>query len=361
MAANMDEITLQPLRVGVVGLGWPGETHLKHYNAQPGVSVVAVADPNAARLSKIQSTYNVPHAYSDWKELVERDDLDIVSVATPNYLHMPITVAALQSGKHVLTEKPIAANAADALAMVEAAEANHRVLEVAFNHRHRGDVQTLKRIIDEGILGKIYYAKSYWMRRRGVPAWGGWFAQHELAGGGPMIDLGVHMLDMALYLMGEPEVVSVTGAVYSELAPRGKGASVPLQGQFDVEDLGSAFIRLADGATLILEASWAGYGHRYDDFGVELFGSDAGAEIDNRHPRGEDTLRVYADLGGAPAVSIPVVGPGEGHLATVRDFVNVIRSGDWAEHSGREGLRRARIIEAVYDSARAGREIVLGG
>ncbi len=273
----MDETTLQPLRAGVVGLGWPGETHLKYYNEQPGVSVVAIADPNAERLSKIKSTYNVPHAYSNWQELVERDDLDIVSVATPNYLHMPIAVAALQSGKHVLTEKPIAANAADALAMVEAAEANQRVLEVAFNHRHRGDVQTLKRIIDDGTLGSIYYAKSYWMRRRGVPAWGGWFAQHELAGGGPMIDLGVHMLDMALYLMGEPEVLSVTASVYSELAPRGRGASGPLKGSFDVEDLGSAFIRLSGGATLILEASWAGYGRHYDDFGVELFGSDAGA------------------------------------------------------------------------------------
>lgn len=356
----MEAIALQPLRAGVVGLGWPGETHLKHYNAQPGVSVVAIADPNAERLAKIQAAYDVPYAYGDWQELVARDDLDIVSVATPNYLHMPIAVAALQSGKHVLTEKPIAANAADALAMVEAAEANNRVLEVAFNHRHRGDVQTLKRIIDDGTLGSIYYAKSYWMRRRGVPAWGGWFAQHELAGGGPMIDLGVHMLDMALYLMGEPEVISVTASIYSELAPRGKGASVPLQGHFDVEDLGTAFIRLSGGATLILEASWAGFGQRYDDFGVELFGSDAGAVIDNKHPRTDETLRVYTDMGGAPTISIPVVGPGEGHLATVRDFINAIRGGEWAAHSGREGLKRARIIETAYNSAKAGREIVLG-
>jgi predicted dehydrogenase len=355
----MTEKALQPLRVGVVGLGWAGETHLKAYQQIPGVQVVAVSDTRPEVMGKVQIANDVEAGYENWQDLVDRPDIDVVSVATPNFLHMPVAVAALESGKHVLTEKPIARNATEGQAMVEAAEKAGRVLQVSFNHRKRGDVEALKHMIDAGMLGSIYYAKTYWLRRRGVPHWGGWFAQHELAGGGPLIDIGVHMLDMTLYLLGEPEVEAVSGAVYAELAPRGRGAGKPLQGPFDVEDLSVVFVRLAGGVTLFLEASWAGYGQHMDDFGVELFGTDAGAFIDNREWRNEDTLRIYQDLGGVPAVSVPRVGKGEGHLGVVRDFIDVIRGGDWAGHTGRDGLKRARIIEAAYRSAREGAEIRL--
>ncbi len=351
--------TLAPLRAAVVGLGWAGETHLKAYKALPGVEVVAIADADADRLHKVRKEHAVPYAYSDWQEMLTRDDIDVVSIATPNYLHMPVAVAALQSGKHVMSEKPLARSAAEAQRMVEAAEAAGRALDVSFNHRKRGDVQALRRIIDEGTLGQVYYAKTYWLRWRGTPFWGGWFSQHQLSGGGPLIDIGVHMLDMALFLMGEPEAVSVSASTYAELAPKGRGSAHPLQGEFDVEDLATAFIRMANGATLLLEASWAGYGRHYDDFGVELYGTTGGASLENREWKNDDTLRLYLDQGGVPTVAQPRVSTAGGHADAIRDFVQRIRSGDWAGCTGREGLKRSQIIEAAYTSAREGREVRL--
>jgi predicted dehydrogenase len=353
--------TPQLLRVGVVGLGWAGETHIKAYNLLPNVEVIAAADPRAERLNEIGKTYNVPYLYGDFNDLIARDDLDVVSVATPNHLHAPVAVAALESGKHVLCEKPLARTVAEGEAMVKAAIDHRRVLKVAFNHRQRGDVQVLKSYIDQNGLGRVYHAKAMWMRRSGIPGMGGWFTTREMAGGGPLIDLGVHVLDMAMFLLNEPEVVAVSAATYAELGPRGRGSrgDRSAEGIYEVEDLATAFIRLADGVTLLLEASWAVYGRHSDDFGVSLFGTEGGAEIDIKNYVWQDTLRIFTDTGGVPSEIRPQVSRGEGHNAVVREFVGVIRSGDWSNHVGREGLRRTQIIEACYLSAQQGREVAL--
>lgn len=356
--------TTQPLRVGIVGLGWAGETHLKAYQQQPQIDVLAVAGLETPRLEYLGSTYNVPHLYENYEDLIARDDLDIVSVCTPNFLHAPISIAALRSGKHVLCEKPLARSAGEAQTIVDAAIAANRVLDVAFNHRRRGDVQVLKRHIDTGALGGVYHAKANWLRRSGIPGLGSWFTNKEMAGGGPLIDLGVHMLDMALFLMGEPTVHSVSAATYAELGPRqiGNAASSNKQqvgSAFEVEDLATAFLRLEGGATLLLEASWATYRSAGDTFGVTLYGDRGGAEIRVQNYATEDTLRIYSDVGGVPAEINPLVTRGEGHVAVVRDFVNAIRGGDWAAHVGREGLRRSQIIDACYQSAREGREVLI--
>ena len=354
-------MSTQTLRVGIVGSGWAGETHLKAYQQLADVEVVAVADAQAERLAQIKDTYAIPHTYTDYHDLIARDDLDIVSVATPNFLHAPVSVAALQSGKHVLCEKPLARTTAEGESMVKAALDNNRVLEVAFNHRRRGDVQGLKRYIDEGGLGRVYNAKAYWMRRSGIPGMGGWFTSREQAGGGPLIDLGVHVLDMALYLLGEPEVVAVSGMTYAELGPRGRGSRGDrvAAGNYEVEDLATAFIRLKDGVTLLLEASWAVYGRHGDDYGVVLHGTDGGADIDVVQYGWENTLTIYSDTAGTPSIVKPKVGRGGGHAQVVAEFIDVVRSGDYEGHYGREGLRRAQIIEAIYRSAQEGRELAL--
>lgn len=355
----------ESLRVGVVGLGWAGETHLKSYLQIPGVEVVAVADPVETRLGQIATTYEIAHPFTDYHDLMARDDIDAVSVATPNHLHAPVTIAALESGKHVLCEKPLARSGAEGESMIKAAVAAGRVLQVAFNHRQRGDVQTLKTYIESGGLGRIYHAKASWMRRSGIPGMGGWFTNREMAGGGPLIDLGVHILDMALYLLGEPEVVSISAATYAELGPRGRGGrgdykSLVGEGGYEVEDLATAFVRLGDGATLLVEASWAVYGKYGDDFGVALYGTEGGADITVKNYTTEDTLTIFTDTAGVPAEVRPRVPRGEGHLAVVRNFVNTIKSGDWSSHTGSEGLRRAQIIDACYLSALQGREILIG-
>jgi predicted dehydrogenase len=269
-------------------------------------------------------------------------------------------VAALEAGAHVLCEKPVARTGEEATRMVAAAEKMDRVFQVAFNYRYRSDVRILKRHVDQGALGHVYYAKARWLRRSGIPSGTGWFTTRELAGGGPLMDLGVHMLDMALYLMGEPEVASVTAATYAELGPR-RHADPPPSGEsapvFDVEDIAAAFMRLSGGETLTLEASWAGYSGLDDRFGVTLFGAEGGAEIDVQDYGQADTLRLYTDVAGAPAEVRPRLGPSGGHRAVVADFVAAVRGDDWPSHRGRDALARALIIDACYRSAKEGHEV----
>src|SRR5689334_6804397 len=205
---------LTKIRVGVIGLGFGGESALKSFRQLPDVEIVALAGLEEDRLAYLGKTYEVPHLYREYQDLLARDDLDAVSIGVPNHLHAPIAIAALQRGLHVLCEKPLARSAEEAETIVQAAVEANRVLQVVFNHRERGDVQTLKHYIDEGKLGRIYYAKAYWMRRNGIPGAGSWFVSKAKSGGGPLIDLGVHVLDMALYLLGEPEVVTVSASTY---------------------------------------------------------------------------------------------------------------------------------------------------
>jgi predicted dehydrogenase len=355
----------EPLHAGVVGLGYAGEQHLKNFVRVPGIEPVALAGLERDRLRELGGRYGVQDLYTSWEDLVSRDDLDIVSIGAPNHLHAPIAVAALKGGRHVLCEKPLARNGAEAQQIVEAARAADRAVHIAFTQRERGDVQALKRHIEEGNLGRIYHSKATWMRRNGIPGMGGWFTSKELAGGGPLIDLGVHMVDMALYLMGEPEVESVSCATYAELGPQGRGGWVGsglMTGEkpYEVEDLATAFIRLSGGATLALEAGWAVYRESSDDFGVTLYGTDGGAEMKVRNYGTTDTVRIFTDVAGVPAVVTPEIEPRVGHLAVVRRFVETIQSGDWKGQHGEDGLDRARIIDACYESALQNREILMG-
>lgn len=358
----------QKLRVGIVGLGWTGWTHLKAYQELPNVEVIALAGYEADRLAQYGREFNVPNLYREYQDLLARDDLDVVSICTPNQLHKPIAIAALEGGRHVVCEKPLARSTEEALAMVEAARKADRVLHTVFNHRERGDVAALKRYIDEGGLGRIYHAKASWMRRNGIPTLGSWFTNKELAGGGPLIDLGVHMLDLALYLSGEPQIATVSAATYAELGPRGRGnrtetfaAKHGLNSAYEVEDLATGFLRATDGTTIALDTSWAVYGSAYDDFGVTLFGTEGGAEIRVLNYSWEDTLRIFIDVADRPSEVRPQVTRGAGHLGVISQFLAIIRSGEWEGHHGEQGMRRAQIIEACYASAQAGREVVLNG
>jgi len=354
------------LRVGVIGLGYGGEMALKGYSLLADVEIVALAGLEEDRLQTLGATYNVPNLYHYHHELLSRDDLDAVSVCVPNYLHAPIAIEALKRGLHVLCEKPLARTSREAEAMVDAATEADRVLQVVFNHRMRGDVQVLKRYIDEGKLGKIYYAKAYWMRRRGIPGAGTWFVSKEKAGGGPLIDLGVHALDMALYLLGEPEVLTVSASTYDELAKSGKGIDPKARKSgsgnvYEVEDLATAFLRLAGGSTLLLEASWATNSSASDDFGIILYGSDGGAEIQVKNYNWLDTLDIYIDVADVPATIHPQLYKGDGHITVVREFVDIIKGGNWLQYNGNEGLQRVRVIDACYASAAQGREVSLYG
>jgi predicted dehydrogenase len=355
-----------PLRVGVVGVGWAGQQHVAAYHALRGTKVVALAGLEEDIREGLTARYRIEHSVARWEDLLALDGLDAVSVAVPTFLHAPITIAALERGLHVLCEKPIALHAAEADAMVQAARTAGRILDVAFNHRQRGDIQKLKEVIDAGRLGRPYYAKAWWLRRTGIPTLGSWFTRAELAGGGPLVDIGVHVLDYALFLLGNPAVVAVSASTYDLLAAAGFGSSPDSDKTgatddrtFDVEDLATVFMRLADGGTLLVEASWAAHRRDGDEFGITLYGTDGGAEliVDDYAPRG--SLKVFGDDGGEPVATRETVTAGRGHKAVVEQFVEKIRSGDWGSHDGSGAASLARLVDACYRSAAEQREIRL--
>jgi predicted dehydrogenase len=351
-----------PIRVGIIGLGFAGETALKGFWRLPQVHVLALAGLENDRLASLGKAYEVPHLYHSYEELLACEGLDAVSIGVPNALHAPIALAALERGLHVLCEKPLASTIEDAERMVQAAHKANRVLQVVFNHRERADVQLLKQYIDDGVLGKIYYAKAYWMRRKGIPGLGSWFVNKKLSGGGSLIDLGIHVLDIALYLLGEPLAVTVSASTYQELGSNGIGFNKAEQKYgtehaFDVEDLASAFIRLVDGATLFLETSWATHSGAQDDYGVILYGTRGGADIHVRNHTTEKTLTVYTNQADVPVDIYPQTRGGEFHAGVTRRFIEQIRSGNWTGLHGTEALRRSRIIDACYRSAIEKREV----
>ncbi len=367
MSSTAGSISGRPLRVGVVGLGWAGQQHLAAYTGLDGVQVIGLAGKETELLGELGRQYSVEGLFEGWEELLELPELDAVSVAVPTFLHAPIAIAALDRGLHVLSEKPIARNAAEGRQMVEAARRSGRVLDVAFNHRRRGDIAALKKIIVDGELGRPYYAKASWLRRSGIPGLGTWFTSRELAGGGPLADIGVHVLDYALYLLGEPKVLAVSASTYAELGPRGRGGSGrpsadAATSRFEVEDFASAFLRLEGGGTLLIEAGWASYRSPDDLMDFTVYGTDGGAEL---RVQGSTTtvgtLTVYTEADGQNTDRTIAADPGRAHQQVVDDFVALVL-GDpalWSVHDGSLALTRAEIIDAAYLSARENREIQL--
>ncbi|QNK79519.1 Gfo/Idh/MocA family oxidoreductase [Nakamurella sp. PAMC28650] len=360
--------TSTPLRVGVVGLGWAGRQHLQAYQAIEGVEVIGLAGKETGLLAELGAEHGIDGLFEGWEELIAQPGLDAVSVAVPTFLHAPIAVAALDRGLHVLSEKPIARNAVEGRQMVEAARRAGRVLDVAFNHRRRGDIRELKKIIEAGELGRPYYAKASWLRRSGIPGLGSWFTSRELAGGGPLADIGVHVLDYALHLLGEPKVLAVSAATYAELGPRGRGgsgraAADAARSAFEVEDFASAFLRLEGGGTLLIEAGWASYRNPDDLIDFTVYGTDGGAElrVEGASDTPVGTLKVFTETDGANADRVVRAEPGRAHRHVVEDFVDVVR-GDpagWTAHDGSLALTRAEIIDAAYLSAEQNREVQL--
>lgn len=355
----------EQLRVGVIGCG-AGIFHLEGYQEEPRAKVVALAGLDTDRCEMLANKFDVPRVYRDYQDLLAQDDIDAVSVAVPNILHLPVALAAFEAGKHVLIEKPLARNAEEGVKMVEAAKAHNKLLGISFQRRTRHDVRLLREAVANGDFGRIYYSKAWWMRRSGIPGLGSWFTSKEAAGGGPLIDLGVHVLDMILYILGNPKVTAVTANTYAEIGPTGRGGWVgrrQSQGadaqQYEVEDLATAFLRLEDGGTLLLEASWAAFTEMGDDFGVQLYGSEKGARIFAENYALTDTLEIYQGFGDTTMDAKPRLVAREGHAQIINGFVDAILEGTPLTPDGQEGLDRVRLIDAIYRSAELGREIVI--
>lgn len=353
------------LRVGIIGCG-AGIFHLQGYQEESRAKVVALAGLDTDRCESLARQFDVPRTYRDYQELLAQDDINAVSIAVPNILHMPVALAAFEAGKHVLIEKPLSRNTEEGVKIVEAAKAHNRVLGISFQRRTRHDVQLLREKVEAGEFGRVYYSKAWWMRRSGIPGLGSWFTSKEAAGGGPLIDLGVHVLDMILYILGNPKVVAVSASTYAEIGTQGKGGwpgqkrqKMREDQQYEVEDLATAFIRLEDGGTLLLESSWASFTEMGDDFGVQIYGSEGGARIFSRNYALTETLDVYSGFGDTTMDSRPRLVAREGHAEIIRGFVDAILEGTPVSPDGNEGLDRVRLIDAIYRSAELGREILV--
>lgn len=268
------------LKVGVIGVGGIARTHMPGWAASPQAEVVAGCDIDEPVLQAWGAQHNVAKLVTRWQDLVADPDIDIIDVCTPNYLHAGMAIGALESGKHVLCEKPLAPTPGEIRQMIGARDRSRRMLMTAQHFRFRGSTRAMKAELDGGVMGDIYHARSWLLRRYAVPA-RPWFKQKEFSGGGPCIDIGVHILDLTLWFMGHPRPVSVSGVAPARLAHQEGAFSLwggKISGEFTVEDFATAFVRFDNGATLILEVSWMLHHdiETTEDMQMWLYGTKAG-------------------------------------------------------------------------------------
>lgn len=269
----------QTIRIGVIGVGQIGKAHLDNYGKIAGAEIVAIADIDQAEAQRVAERYGVPHVYADFRRLLARGDIEAVDVCLHNNLHMPVTVAALEAGKHVYCEKPMAGAYIDAETMYRKAREADRKLAIQLRTLFDLETKAAKTLIDRGLLGRIYHARSTGFRRRGRPYVDGYgspaFVQKQNAAGGALYDMGVYHIARMLYLLGSPDVLRISGKIYQETEMD------PVRREFsgyDVEELGLGFVRLQDGVTLDVIEAWAIHLDRFE--GSSIVGSQGGIRLE---------------------------------------------------------------------------------
>ena len=353
------------VRVGFIGCG--GIANGKHFPGmaqQEGVDMCAFCDLILERAEKAAKEYGTPDAkvYTDYHELLADPTIDAVHVLTPNVAHCEITVAALEAGKHVLCEKPMAATPADAKKMLEARDRTGKMLTIGYQYRHFPENQVAKKVVDSGVLGDVYYAEATYLRRRGVPTWGV-FTDKAKQGGGPLIDIGTHALDLTLWMMDNYEVESVTGQTFRKLADQtnqGNDFGDWDPKEFSVEDSAFGFIRMKNGAVIELEAAWALNTLEVDEAKTSLCGTKAGADM-------KDGLRINYIHHNKQVVEKPALfGEGvaffSGEEKEAPDyeqelFYHIVADGAEQIVKPAQAAVVTRVLEAIYESAKSGKTI----
>ncbi len=345
-----------PINVGIIGAGGIAKgAHIPGYKALGDqVRLVAVADVNADRAAEMAKEFDFARSYASFEEMLAKEKLDVVSVCTPNKFHASAAIAALKAGAHVLCEKPPARTAAEAQAMADAAKASGKTLMYMFNNRFRQESLMAKRFVDGGEIGKVYAAKAKWLRRRGIPGWGV-FTNKELQGGGPLIDIGVHVLDLALHLMGYPEPDLVVGSTYRELGTR---PAVAPWGKWDwenfqVEDMALGMIKFKNGATVMLEASFMEHMEPMEEMQVSLSGTEGGVSL---YPG----FKMFKDMHGSIVNVTPAWTPkGAGHTTEIEHFIAVVKGEAEPVVTPEQGVKLQKILDALYRSAETGDAVKL--
>lgn len=353
---------MDKVRVGIIGCGGIAfGKHMPSLKKLPNVELVAFFNPTEEKARKAAAQFGTDDAevFTDYRKMLEKKDLDVVHVLTPNKQHSQITVDALEAGKHVMCEKPMAINSAEAERMLEAARRTGNKLTVGYQNRFRREARYLKQLCENGVLGDIYFAKAQAVRRRGVPTWGV-FLDEEQQGGGPLIDIGTHTLDMTLWEMNNYEPAMVVGSTYRKLAGQENAANS--WGSWDpkkytVEDSAFGFIKMKNGATIQLEASWALNTLVTSEACTFLCGDKAGADMLGTATTGK--LRINGERDGALYVDEP-------DLSGDTEDPCDLEAANWIGHVlgnnplvvlPEQALVVTRILDAIYASAKTGKPV----
>ncbi len=339
------------VRVGFVGSGGIAQgKHVPGHLSVPNVEIIACCDIAEDRAQAFADRNDIKHVFTDYNKMMEMDELDAVSVCTPNCFHADPTIAALKAGKHVICEKPLAGNAKDGARMVKAAEASGLVLQIGLQSRFNPHSWTLRKRIEQGLLGDVYYGRTMALRRRGIPG-APTFVKKAISGGGPLIDIGVHSFDLMLFLIGYPDPVEAFGATYQKFAQdptifTGGWGKWDADG-FDVEDLGVGQVKFANGATITVETSWAAHiGDVGRDF---ILGDKAGASLGN-------PVTIYSD-DGKKGLKDEELTPLKRTPKEFPSFHNAVRKGLPSPVPSQEVLKLMKIFDAIYESAEKGASV----
>lgn len=359
------------VRAGVVGLGI-GSFHIKGYCTHPASEVTALCDVREDALAKAGAALCLPDSalFTNYEEMLASGLVDCVSLCVPNILHEPTCVKAFEAGLHVLTEKPLARNAAEGRRIAQAQQKSGRIGMIQFNNRYRAESMQLKSMVEARRLGNLYSARCGWVRRNGIPGWGDWFTNKEKAGGGCVIDLGVHMLDLTWWLMNRPKPKVVLGATYMHFGPRKRGrgpwGTVHEDGVYDVDDHAMAQILFDGGQTIQLEVAWASMNEREVVYS-EVFGTEGSArlerifEVDGIDDSSVDSLRLRTQEGPLPFNQSAVLDPSPsmGRVEAVCHFVDCIVKKKSPCSPISDGLAIMEMLDAIYASAAEGKAVTL--
>lgn len=356
---------VRKVRIGIIGCGGIAiGKHLPSLSKLNNVELVAFCDIEVAKAEKARQEYGVQEAvvYADYKKLLKEASIEVVHVLTPNASHSEISVAAMEAGKHVMCEKPMAINSEEAKLMVEAANRTGKKLTIGYNNRFRQDSQHLKLLCDQGDLGDIYFAKAHAIRRRAVPTWGV-FLDEEKQGGGPLIDIGTHALDLTLWMMDNYKPKVVLGATYHNLSQTKNAANAfgswdPEK--FTVEDSAFGFVTMENGATIILESSWALNTLDVDEAKCSLSGTRAGADMkDGLRINGEELSKLYTkhvELDGSGVAFFNGQSESDADLEA-RLWIEAIVNDTEPLVKPEQALVVTQILEAIYKSAKSGQAV----
>jgi predicted dehydrogenase len=342
-----------PLRVGIVGAGdIARQQHIPGWLQLPQAKLAAIADNVVAAAERAREEFHIERAETDYRRLLDDPSIDVIDICCPSGLHAEVAIAALKAGKHVLCEKPLATSRADAVAVLAAERASGKKLMVAQQFRFDCRTASLLQGIGQLNLGHVYFARGQWLRRRRVPGRPG-FTRKELSGGGPLYDLGVHMLDLAWWLMGCPAPLSASGSVFNHLARRGD-----LRGEWgtwdpatiDVEDFAIGLLRFEGGGLLSLEVSWLGFQPEQDFHRLQLFGTRAGA----LWPDG----RLFGETDGKPwDVQLAEIHGDKPHREAIRQFARAIVENTPVPVPSWQSASEISMLDALYRSAECGGEM----